>query len=294
VGLYQSIGQIISETSFLFFPSTVWWTAGLHKESILWAAMSVLIVLIFKGLESDFLKKSFWKAFFSWQDKGQTSIIFRWFLFLMAAALLFKLKYYYLAVLLPVLWAYSLVFLFGKRFSLGGQVILWFLVFSLSLFISSHLHTNLSLARFATALLRNHNEIVLVSRVDNLIQYSDLQADALSILKNSPLALFSAFFRPFFWEDGGFFKKIIGFENLLLALSLLACRKFKHKEAILILSALIYSLLLAILLAIASPNLGSLARYKVAYMPFLMSLIVGAWDWDWINKKAARWRLNRT
>ena len=44
-------------------------------------------------------------------------------------------------------------------------------------------------------------------------------------------------------------------------------------QKLLSLSVIVYSVLLCILLALSTPNLGSLSRYKVGFLPFLVFLV---------------------
>ncbi|TAD96927.1 MAG: hypothetical protein EAZ97_13275, partial [Bacteroidetes bacterium] len=80
--------------AFLFFPSVVFWSSGILKESLLWflLGISIHILLVFD-----------WKK------------VFHWLALLVCAFFMLKLKYYYLAVLLAVAIPYQILFFLQKR-----------------------------------------------------------------------------------------------------------------------------------------------------------------------------------
>ncbi|MEO0331770.1 MAG: hypothetical protein AAF223_08805, partial [Bacteroidota bacterium] len=51
-------------------------------------------------------------------------------------------------------------------------------------------------------------------------------------------------------------------------------RPLKTDERLWVMSALLFSVLLGILLALSTPNFGTLVRYKVAFSPFLLYVLL--------------------
>ena len=100
----------------------------------------------------------------------------------------------------------------------------------------------------------------------------------MSVISNAPWALVSGLFRPFLWEADNVLKVTVSLENLfillLCATSLVRIRELlRAQNSLITLSVIVYILLLCIFLALSTPNLGSLARYKVGFTPFLIFLV---------------------
>lgn len=99
--------------------------------------------------------------------------------------------------------------------------------------------------------------------------------------KMAPLAIFTALYRPLFFEIGSPMMVISALENtLLLGLTLVLIYKIRIRNLIrilmgepLILYSIFFSLLLAFGVGIASTNFGALSRYKIPFMPFYFSAI---------------------
>ena len=96
---------------------------------------------------------------------------------------------------------------------------------------------------------------------------------------NSPWALFSGLFRPVIFEANSFFQFVIGVENLiLLGLSIFnlkyLSRLWHSSERLLIFGVIMYIGLLVIFLTLSTPNFGTLSRYRVGFLPFMIFLLL--------------------
>ena len=95
----------------------------------------------------------------------------------------------------------------------------------------------------------------------------------------APLAIFTALYRPLFFEVGSPMMVISALENtILLFLTLLLFFKTNPRKVIriilsepLILYSIFFSLLLAFGVGMASTNFGALSRYKIPFMPYYFS-----------------------
>jgi hypothetical protein len=241
--------------AFLFVPSIVWWSSGFQKESLLMGLMGGILSTWLKGKVS--LKGGFWM--------------------LCAFVPMALLKYYYAALLLPVMlacqvgsWVQSFrkqVFLFGV--TLAGTA--W---------IASFIHPNLHPWYFIEALVRNHDLMLAAKPNGLIIHYHNLSPAWPSLLENVPLAFFSGIFRPMPWEVESFWQGLAALENtcwLLLFLYLLLSlikNPLKTGYPLLVTALLVYVFFSATLLALSSPNLGTLMRYKTGYFPFLVFIVL--------------------
>ena len=97
----------------------------------------------------------------------------------------------------------------------------------------------------------------------------------------APLAIFTALYRPLFFEVGSPLMVISALENtILLFLTLILFLKTNPRKVIriilsepLILYSIFFSLLLAFGVGMASTNFGALSRYKIPFMPYYFSAI---------------------
>ena len=258
--------------AFFVYPSFVFWSSGVLKESIAILALCLCVWAALRWLRSE-------EVSYRWGYVG---------LLLIATLLLWKLKYYYAGVLVPTLIA-----------SVGSQYVLkrsrsavaWMtfgLVWLLLLGLASQLHPRLDPTTLAQLLIDQHDQIVQLSESDNLIHFYQLRPTGESLLRNLPLAWFSGLFRPLLWDvfpasNTAVFRYAVGLENTLLLLVFLGAvvKAFRatidHTTLLWLGATIVYASVLAILLAWVSPNFGTLMRYKVAFLPFVALWCGAVW-----------------
>lgn len=250
--------------AFLFFPSAVFWSSGLIKESLAMASVFVLTFYVVKGWMREF--------------PG----VYEWILIFLAAWLVWSLKYYFLVVFIPVAAACLGVRLFFperlKQKSWWGSIALWSVIFILPILAVSFIRPNFYPDRFLHVIISNYKEFHAISAPDDLIYYHNLKPTIMGILSNAPWALFSGLYRPLTWEAGTLFKLIISVENtVLLILSCAALVKIRKMilspSRMLLFSILAYVVMLSVFLALSTPNFGTLSRYRVGFLPFFFLLI---------------------
>jgi hypothetical protein len=264
--------RIAAAIAFLLFPSVVFWSSGLIKETIAMACicgnLHLLLAYNFNvNAPASALKKT-----------GHGVIL------LLAVYLVWKLKYYYLAVFIPVYLAYlAALYLHKKLLSASNPIVLiliYLLLFSGILAGVTMLHPSLHTDVLLGTIIENHDVTLAASTSENVIHFTQLQPTFISLVKNAPLAVVSGLFRPLIWEGNSLFQYFTGAENLFILftslITLLLSRQVpvsKHPQVYLLLvAAILYILLLATLLAFSAPNFGALARYKVGFFPFLLYL----------------------
>lgn len=246
--------------SFLFFPSIVFWSSGLIKETM---ALSGIYFISGLFLKSTFKQKSIWVE---------------WILALCALWVAWSLKYYWTALFGAVLFTYVVVFVLSKKssFVYRSKIITWIITFALLCGVVSLLHPNFYPSRFLEVLITNHNDFVRISDDDGLIHFYQLQASWASVLLNTPWALFSGLLRPFVWESTGLMSLLASLENVVITLLLISAvrRVFQvNTNRLLLLSVILYITSLCVFLALSTPNLGTLSRYRVGFLPFLIFII---------------------
>jgi hypothetical protein len=274
--------RLAAAIAFLLFPSVIFWSSGLIKETLAMAclcgSLHLLLVYVFGLDTATSTVKKLWHGVF----------------LLVSVYLVWKLKYYYLAVLLPVCLAYLATLYLHKKLLIPRKPVIlisvYFLLVSGILACATILHPSLHTNVLVGTIIENHDVTIAASTPEDVIHFTQLQPTLLSFAKNTPLAVLSALFRPFVWEGNTLFQYLTGIENLfILIISLIALFLVKRlplsknpQVYILLTAALTYILIVATLLAFSAPNFGALARYKVGFLPFLLYLII----WTVTLKKA--------
>ncbi|MGD1961125.1 MAG: hypothetical protein ACFB2Y_19880 [Fulvivirga sp.] len=244
-------------------PSFAFWSSGLSKES---AAVGCIAFII-----SSYIKALFLQGKVTWQELIMASV---------ALILLWKLKYFYAAVLLVSLITGSVMLYFQKKYALTGILKIGLLAGSIFLgllVLASFTHPNFYITSILDVIVQNHDELVLKS--EDFVRFYQLDPTFSSVALNVPLACFSGLFSPLIWQVHSEAAVATGFENLILfACSIWAILKFRvpkeNKKLILMIIALLYIIVLAALLALSTPNFGTLMRFKVAFLPFLYILVL--------------------
>ena len=256
--------------AFLGYPSVVFWSSGVLKESLAVAAIIGIVYLILQLQAKAY-------AGVKLVPIGLTLLLAIW--------IQWGLKYYYAGVLLPTLLSATIAQAVSRKRSTTATIVS-FVVSWLSLIgLASLLHPRLAIDHLLEVLVYNHDAIVLMSEASDLIQFQSLDETVGSFLRNLPLALASGLFRPLIGEGTTVFQWLAGLENTLLLMLFVGAlintrwHQISHSHRVWILSAVVYIVVLGSLLAFASPNFGSLVRYRVAFLPFLVYLCLIGNQW---------------
>ncbi len=254
--------SIASASAFLFFPSVVFWSSGLEKESIAMCGIYFLTIVFLTLMSGGRLTKSFWvliipACFVVWSLKYYWAVIFFISIF---TAFLMKL-------LIPKFEAV-------KKYSIPVWTVLFFGI-GVAL---SFTHPNFYLHRFLEVIVTNYNDFAAISSPKNLIHYFQFEKTWASIIVNSPWALLSGLFRPIIGEGQGLLGWVASIENLFLLVffagALMSIKKtLTSSYQIILLTALSYCAVLCVLLALSTPNFGTLSRYRVGFLPFFVFVI---------------------
>ncbi|GAB4395286.1 MAG: hypothetical protein OHK0053_01760 [Microscillaceae bacterium] len=290
--LYPSLANAAA-LSLLFWPSLVFFSAGLSKESLAMGAWAWLLARM-QGYLLPF-------------PKGWLYHLASLGLLVGLSILLLELKIYYLAGLAGAVAVYVLGMNFQmvRRAHLSHLFLRGGLIVGLGLLLLGLAMRYQYLpppARLMEALVHSHNKMYIKSKPDDLIHYSvaggagyiTLSTKVSNLLLNSPTALFSTLYRPFVWEHGGSrLKQVLGIENLLL-LGLSGMALFRlflgqntalRQAGPLLWAACCYIVVLGVLMGLSTPNFGTLARYRIGILPVFVFLVL-AQVWPLFKRKA--------
>lgn len=250
--------------AFIFLPSVVFWSSGLLKESLALPALYFLAALFLK----------------IWFDEKPS--FGSYILATLSLWVLWQLKYYYVAIFLPVACTTLLYkFLIGERFaqSPSKEFLIWMGMLVLPMIAISFLHPNFHADRLLHVIVLNNEVYNQLSDPEDVVRFHQLQAHPLSLLKNAPLALFAGLFRPLCWEASAIVQILPSLENtIVLALFLASCFRLKRygsaSHRVLLLGVMVYVVLLCILITFSAPNFGTLSRYRIGYSSFFVLIIL--------------------
>lgn len=248
--------------AFIFYPSLVFWGSGITKEAVFIGGLGWLV-------------SWFWPYF-----KRPPLKVFQWLFAVLFALLMAQLKYYYMGVFMSVLVTTIICEkLFGfsssYRFLVG-----WLLLFLVMGFIVSWLHPNLRLDQLALVIKENAQLLEMKTSVP--IEFIELHEPMAWMSANFPWAVVTGILRPNLWDWGSLAQNLAIIENIfILVVLIIRLRFFQLMEAEIrqLLPCIIYVVILSGLLTLATPNFGTLVRYKVSFMPVLLFLLLYKNPW---------------
>jgi hypothetical protein len=251
-----------ASAALLFFPSVVFWSSGVMKESLAFGALCVLTALAVRWLYRLPLRTP---------DAPWA---------LVAVVLLLLLKYYWAAVFFPCFVTSAILSRVPtlQTASVGRLITCWVALFAVLVTAAMLLHPNFYPQNFLTVIKTNHDALVAFTTSGLYIHYYQLNESWGSMLLNAPWALVSGLLRPFLFEARSVFQALQGLENLaLLVLLVFGWQHWRlpaREHRLAWLATLTFIGVLCVLLALSTPNLGTLSRYRIAFLPFFVFLLL--------------------
>jgi hypothetical protein len=277
-----AVGRAISQTfglapavagvAFLAWPTVVWWTAGLTKETLLVGAGAGLVALALPVIYGP-ARPRFWPA------------VGRAALFLLLAWMMVRLRYFFALPLLGGLLALAAVRLATRRHWLGsgglaqagGLLLVLALACGAALALGGQ---HLSVSYFSREVNVNYRYGLRTSAGRPHLEYAGWQPTPASLLGHAPLAAAYTLVRPWPGESAQLLYVGAGLENVALCtlagLALAAAWRGRASQLPVALAVLLglYCLLLAAFIGLSTPNLGTLARYRAVLLPWLLLLVL--------------------
>ncbi len=256
---------------FLFLPSVLIWSSGILKDTVSYSAFVIVVLLTLKFY------------------RGARLHLVELLVGFVSLIALLKIKHYLLIISLLFLGIVIGVLFFKKRsgflrWAVAVSVLTGF--FTLTQFV----HPYLTINRIPLTLYENNKSIIEKTSETNQLGIVVEEPSWLSVIKAVPESAFTGLFRPTIFDK----TPLVGLghrvENFILVslifLSILIMVKQKVKiDWWLITPALLCIGILATLLAMSTPNLGTLVRYKNAFVPFFF-LIASALPIQFLTSKS--------
>lgn len=259
--------QKLLQFGILFFPSVCFYSSGIFKDTIGYAALGWVIYALYNLA----LHK---------QKKIYILFIFTFWLYT-----LYEVRaYIFYAVLLALVYLLYVKLLNSPNIHKYKWV--FNLVFVLSFGTLFYQFYNVIEAEVASSfikeILSNKNLYESIGGGSNFTLISGETITLADLIKVFPLAIFTTLFRPFIWESNSALMLFSSLENtIVLVLFLIALSKYGLKNYIYNIRTspldaflLMYILAFSGLVSIYTPNFGSLIRYRISAMPMLIIIII--------------------
>ena len=235
-----------------FFPSILFWSSILGKDPVTLFGISIYVYGVV--------------AFYCFKKP-------KYLITLVAGVIIVSLLRMTLGVIMMV--PLSVLIIVGKT-SLKQRLLI-ISVFALSLFmVLSKLQGDLNILVVNDLFDFQNYAIGAFAGGGSTIQANRISGFGGTII-GLPLAIFTALFRPMFWEAKNLFSFLQSLDNLFLFLLLfVAIKRTKWRELAdpLLLWAVVLILLWAALYGLVVFNLGTLARYKLQILPVFLGVLL--------------------
>jgi hypothetical protein len=267
--------RIPTITAFLFFPSIVFWTSGVSKDSLVMGAMCFVFGFAVQLLYAQDIKEKLYYGL----------------LFASASWLFWKVKFFLAVPAIVFLLAYLFVEFLAKRFkglyTFPRKAMLWLGMMVAGTLCAYFLQSDFTPDDLGFHVMLNYNKISAKTSLElPQIVFPNLDASFTSILWHAPQAVGQMVVRPFIWEPAPLFYKLIAAENLVILFIIVTAlveiilnRKIKPLPAFWLV-LLCFFLAGSVLVALPTPNLGSLNRYRAPLLAIFLTVVLAQGPWQ--------------
>ncbi len=267
----QIKGEKLLALSILYLPSIWFWGSGLMKESVCMGALGLIVFYIY----IIFIKGKF---------RAIDPI-----LLLLVFYLLFTVKNYLAIVLLISMVLGYIISLLARSKNNSAKffTILFLLFISGVFFIISSSDTLNSIIEDSKA-----NIETFKTAYENAVNDDErsmagftgvtISESPINIIMESPIAVFTALFRPFLWETRKALMLLSAIESFLTLIATLfifvKCRGWKFFLYIFtepyLFFCFVYTILLGAIIGFSTFNFGTLVRYRLPILPFYFFMLL--------------------
>jgi hypothetical protein len=269
---FPATPEVAAVIAFLLWPSVVWWTSGLTKETLLVGTAAGLLACLLPVLYG-MPRPGLWSIC----TRAVLGIVLIWVM--VRIRLLFALPFLG-CVLGPVLvrlatrrgWVG-----YKQAYQVGSLLVLLVVGGTLAGMLSiMYLGPNY----FTHEVALNYQHGLLTSQGRPHLEYADWQPTYANMLRHAPLAVLQALSRPWLGESTRPIYLATALENtvllLLLCVAVVAVwrKRAGALPSALVVALLVYCLLLTAFIGLSTPNLGTLSRYRTTLLPWLLLLLL--------------------
>ena len=248
-------------------PSILFWGSGLLKESIIFFALGILFLNIFK------LTKQF--------------KLLRWLYLFIAVLIITYTKFYLLIALSIPVSGYLLNLYFALKKPLIGYIIS-FILFILTIAIAPFIFVDLDLINQIALKQNEFSANLLIEAATSGFVIPQL-SDGISLFTNIPNALLNTLVRPFPWECNALFVWLSAIENMatiiLVVIAIIFRKNMNTAQKNIFYFNLIFVFCLFTIIGLTTPVFGAIMRYKIPGLILLLIAILLTLDIQKIKHK---------
>jgi len=257
VHLYKEKNNLLIFCSFLI-PTTIYFSAGVHKDAIVFGALGVYSYALYFMVEEGFSNKKL-------------------ILFISSFLILVLMRNFLLLALIPA----TIGFIMSKKYGISHFKILiaFFILSIITIVITENFFPKFQPLQVITQRKTDFDNLKVANSQLNSF---DLKPTLSSFFKNSPTALNHGFLRPYIWETKNIFSFLLSLELLFFEALILIAVYFYFKNRNIqkqhFHRFLFYMLLISGIMIVTTgfivPNYNSIARYRSLFLPFLLTPIL--------------------
>lgn len=243
-----------------FLPSFIYWTSGIHKEGLIFLAISFII----------------YHLYFGWKERRFT--LRRWIGIAGCLVLLFILRNFLMLLIVPAILAFWLATRRPRyAFAIFSGV---YLLFGSLFFLARYIDPRLD---FPQAVVNKQQDFLRLQGGASTIPIKELEPSFQSFVRNTPQAITLSFLRPYPGDVTHLLSMAASLEIFVLLLLVVLFILFRKKNGVAGIPVylcifLAFSTLLATGFSIN--NLGAIVRYRSIVMPLMIIPVVGQTDWS--------------
>lgn len=246
--------------SYVIFlsPSLLYWTSGMHKESI-----SVFL-----------LSASLWTYLYFLKHRKISFLLICFF----TLALLFATRYFIVLMLLPPFLAYALSYRYPKI----RPALFTLSVYAFVIAISYLFPVIFQAPNLVDAIIAKKELYEALENANTAIHLGEYQQSYWGIFLKLPQALFNALVRPHFLDIHTPFLALASIESFFMSLAFLVSlfyfKNLSRKRRALLYLFYSFALSYLLLTGLIVPNLGAIVRYRSVALFFLLPAIAYLWS----------------
>jgi len=235
-------------------PSLVFWGSAALKEAIVLFTVGLIV-------------------YSSWQLRVKKSIT-GFLILIVSLFLLLLTRFYFLVALLPGLTGFLLAY---HKKNAWQKFAIAHLVWLAALYGFGFAHPSCDVPCIMSAKQNNFINLAHFSKSGSILTEEKLQPDWKDIITKSPAAFFTTLTKPLSFHSGSALLRITSLETLFVLLMLLEAvilfRKPGKEDLPLLLFCLSFTVITYTFLGLTTPVAGTLVRYKIVALPFLIFLV---------------------
>ncbi|MGI4885861.1 MAG: hypothetical protein ACRYFR_12955 [Janthinobacterium lividum] len=257
--------------ALVLWPSVAYLAVGVSKEAVLLGSGTWLAALVVVRCYGPLATRRGWRAAAWWAGVAGLAVLH------------VKMRYFFALPLLGALLAVALVQALrrqGWARARWAQVLVLGAVLGAGTWLAPQVSVVFHLNKFTSQMLAIYAHDLELSVGQPHFEYPNLRPTAESLLAHTPQAVANTFTRPWLGESSERHYVAAGLENVVLlalgALALAALVRGRGGRLPFALAVVLlgYCLLLAALIGLSTPNLGTLIRYRSTMLPFWVLLLL--------------------